>query len=285
ENARLLREEQTRARHLTLLNNISRHAIAMLHPDEMLSRIAEQLERGLTFDHMGIGILDGTTKEVVIRAEAGRRRGAAARRLKLGGSLVGRVASVGQMNVVKESDGENSMLLVLEDSVCGAALPLLFADHINGVLYVESDAARDLSDDEVQLLQTLADLISGALHHSLALQKAREQAVTDGLTGVKTHRYLMEALSAEWKRSTRAGRPFCLLLADLDRFKFVNDFFGHLEGDLVLKRVGRILEQNCRASDVIARYGGDEFVILMPETDIDQSRQLAEKLRACIFSD
>jgi diguanylate cyclase (GGDEF)-like protein len=135
------------------------------------------------------------------------------------------------------------------------------------------------------LLQTLADLISGALHHALTLQKAREQAVTDGLTGVKTHRYLMEALSAEWKRSTRAGRPFCLLLADLDRFKFVNDFFGHLEGDLVLKRVGRILEQNCRASDVVARYGGDEFVILMPETDIEQSRQLAEKLRACIFGD
>jgi diguanylate cyclase (GGDEF)-like protein len=285
ENARLLREEKTRARHLTLLNNISRHAIAMLDLDEMLSRIAEQLERGLTFDHMGIGLVDQGSKEIVIRAEAGSRRGASGRRLKLGGSLVGRVASAGQMNVIKESGGDPNMHLVLDDSAFGAALPLLFADQIHGVLYVESNSARDLSDDEIQLLQTLADLISGALHHALTLQKAREQAVTDGLTGVKTHRYLMESLSSEWKRSTRASRPFCLLLADLDRFKFVNDFFGHLEGDLVLKRVGRILEQNCRASDVVARYGGDEFVILMPETDIEQSRQLAEKLRACIFGD
>ncbi len=271
--------------HLTLLNNISRHAIAMLPPDEMLSRIAEQLERGLTFDHMGIGLLDHASKEVVIRAEAGRRRGAVGRRLKLGGSLVGRVASIGQMSVVKEAAGDTDMHLVLDDSASGVAVPLLFADQIHGVLYVETEEARDLSEEEIQLLHTLADLISGALHHSLTLQKAREQAVTDGLTGVKTHRYLMEALSAEWKRSTRASRPFCLLLADLDRFKFVNDFFGHLEGDLVLKRVGRILEQNCRSSDVVARYGGDEFVILMPESDIEQSRQLAEKLRACISSD
>jgi len=80
------------------------------------------------------------------------------------------------------------------------------------------------------LLHTLADLISGALHNALTFQKAQEEAITDGLTGVKTHRFLMEALSAEWKRSTRAGRSFSVLLIDLDRFKFVNDFYGHLEG-------------------------------------------------------
>jgi diguanylate cyclase (GGDEF)-like protein len=137
---------------------------------------------------------------------------------------------------------------------------------------------KQVSATKSSAAAALADLISGALHHALTLQKAREQAVTDGLTGVKTHRYLMEALSSEWKRSTRASRPFALLLADLDRFKFVNDFFGHLEGDLVLKRVGRILEQNCRSSDVVARYGGDEFVILMPESDIEQTTALARRM-------
>jgi diguanylate cyclase (GGDEF)-like protein/putative nucleotidyltransferase with HDIG domain len=72
---------------------------------------------------------------------------------------------------------------------------------------------------------------------------------------------------------------------DLDRFKFVNDFYGHLEGDLVLQRVGQILETNCRRSDVVARYGGDEFVILMPETTMEQARQLSSKLRSWISAD
>jgi diguanylate cyclase (GGDEF)-like protein/putative nucleotidyltransferase with HDIG domain len=135
------------------------------------------------------------------------------------------------------------------------------------------------------LLRTLADLIAGALHNALSFQKAQEQAITDGLTGVKTHRFFMEALSAEWKRSTRAGRAFALVLMDLDRFKFVNDFYGHLEGDLVLQRVGQILETNCRRSDVVARYGGDEFVILMPETNMEHARQLASKLRGWVSSD
>jgi len=72
---------------------------------------------------------------------------------------------------------------------------------------------------------------------------------------------------------------------DLDRFKFVNDFYGHLEGDLVLQRVGHILETNCRRSDVVARYGGDEFVILMPETNMDHARQLALKLRGWVSAD
>ena len=125
ENARLLREEQTRARHLTLLNNISRHAISMLDPDQLLSRAAEQLERGLAFDHMGIGLVDPASKEVIIRAEAGRRRGALGLRLKFGSSLVGRVASSGQMSIVREVAGATDTHLVLDDSASGVALPLL----------------------------------------------------------------------------------------------------------------------------------------------------------------
>jgi diguanylate cyclase (GGDEF)-like protein/putative nucleotidyltransferase with HDIG domain len=154
-----------------------------------------------------------------------------------------------------------------------------------GVLYVESSERCEFSEDEIRLLRTLADLFAGALHNALTFQKAQEQAITDGLTGVKTHRFLMEALSSEWKRSTRANRPFALVLMDLDRFKFVNDFYGHLEGDVVLQRVGHILEQNCRRSDVVARYGGDEFVILMPETSVEQARQLAGKLRGWVAAD
>src|SRR3989442_9054059 len=286
ENARLFYNERTKARHLALLNNISRNAIATLNPDEMLAKLAEQLEIGLTYDHIGIALLDYSTREVVVQAEAGKRRNALGRRIPLGVGLLGHVARSGQMATFRWlNPGDSALRPILEDSLAAIALPIFYAEQLHGALYVESSGPLDFSDEDVLLLRTLADLIACAQHNGLSYQKAQEQAITDGLTGVKPHRFFMEALSAEWKRSTRAGRAFALVLMDLDRFKFVNDFYGHLEGDLVLQRVGQILETNCRRSDVVARYGGDEFVILMPETNMEHARQLASKLRGWVAAD
>ena len=284
ENSRLFAEEQKKSRHLTLVNNISSHAITTLNPEEMLAKIASEIENGLTYDHIGIAVLDYSAKELVIQAEAGARHDAVGRRILLGEGLIGQVARSGQLAIVREVNVSTPRLIV-PGSVSAIALPVTYAESLMGVLYVESSEKCTFPDEEVLLLRTLADLFAGALHNALTFQKAQEQAITDGLTGVKTHRYLMETLSQEWKRSTRANRPFSLVLMDLDRFKFVNDFYGHLEGDVVLQRVGHILEQNCRRSDVVARYGGDEFVILMPETSVEQARQLASKLRGWIASD
>jgi diguanylate cyclase (GGDEF)-like protein/putative nucleotidyltransferase with HDIG domain len=285
ENSRLFREERAKSRHLALLNNISRNIIVTLNPDEMLSTIGQELEQGLDYSHIGIGLLDYCTKEIVIQAEAGHRKGALGRRLELDGNIVGRVARTGQMAVVAYGSPDSPGEPVLEGSISAIALPIVYADQLHGVLYVETDQALDFPQEEILFLGTLADLISGALHNAMSFQKAQEQAITDGLTGLKTHRFFMEALSREWKRATRAGRTFSLVLLDLDRFKFVNDFYGHLDGDLLLQRVAHILEENCRRSDVVARYGGDEFVILMPETDSEQSHLMATKLRSWVCAD
>jgi diguanylate cyclase (GGDEF)-like protein/putative nucleotidyltransferase with HDIG domain len=286
ENARLFQEERTKARHLGLVNLISRDAISTLNPDEVLAKMIEQLENGLTYDHIGIALLDYSARELVIHAEGGKRRGALQLRLPLDAGLIGQVARTGKPATFRSlSNNQPGPSPVLPDTLTAMALPIFYADHLHGVLYVETLERIDFTEEESLLLRTLADLISGALHNALTFQKAQEQAITDGLTNVKTHRFFMEALSSEWKRSSRAGRSFSLVLMDLDRFKFVNDFYGHLEGDLVLQRVGQILETNCRRSDVVARYGGDEFVILMPETSMEQARQLASKLRGWVSAD
>src|SRR5438309_11414407 len=164
-------------------------------------------------------------------------------------------------------------------------MPITYGDTLMGILNVESESERAVADDDVLVMNTLADLLATALHNSFVFQKLQQQSITDGLTGIKTRRFFWEALSSEWKRASRSGRPFSVVLVDLDKFKEVNDTTGHLEGDLVLARVGRLLENKCRQSNVVARYGGDEFIILMPENGVEQAEILAERLRLVLATD
>jgi diguanylate cyclase (GGDEF)-like protein len=164
-------------------------------------------------------------------------------------------------------------------------MPLTYGETLLGVLNIESAKENAFAQQEVLILKTFADLLATALHNAFVFQKMQQHAITDGLTGIKTRRYFSEALLSEWKRASRSGRPFSVVLIDLDKFKQVNDTMGHLEGDLVLTRIGRLLEQKVRQSNVVARYGGDEFVVLMPETSIEQAQILAERLRLWIATD
>src|ERR1700719_2422935 len=181
ENARLFQEERTKARHLSLLNTISRNAIATLNPDEMLAKITEQLEAGLTYDHIGIGQLDYATRERVINAEAGKGRGALGKRIPLGTGLIGHVARNGQLAAYNANiPADAGFKPLLPDTLASIALPVFYAEQLHGILYVESSLPADFSEEEVFLLRTLADLIAGALHNALSFQKAQEQAITDG---------------------------------------------------------------------------------------------------------
>ncbi len=288
ENARLFSEEKRRVRQLALLNNVSRKAITTFNPEEMLTAIAAEIHASLPYDHIGLGVLDYSTREVVIQAEAGHGAQGLNRRIKLGEGCVGQVAMTGNWHQIDDlAEGHNPAECrpVLPDARSLVVLPVSYADQLLGVLNVESRKSRAFREEDVLLLRTLADQVASALHNAFVFQKAQEQAITDGLTSVKTHRFFMEALSGEWRRATRVGRTFSLLLLDLDKFKFVNDYFGHLEGDTVLQRVGRLLDQNVRRSDVVARYGGDEFVVLMSETNAEQACLLGDKLRQWLAAD
>lgn len=285
ENARLFAEEQKRTRLMTLLHNVSRKAISTLNPDEMLSEIADEMRKGLSYDHVGVGVLDYASKEVVLQAEAGQRGRGQGQRIALGEGVIGQVAASGKMIAYDQPREEVSSGTILQRPGSVLCLPIAYSDQLLGVLNLEDSTTSAFEEEDKVLMRTLADVIASALHNAHIFQKAQEQAITDGLTKVKTHRFFMEALSAEWKRATRAGRYFSLVLIDLDKFKFVNDYYGHLEGDRVLQRVGQILEQGCRRSDVVARYGGDEFVVLMPETNSEQAHILAEKLRERVAAD
>ena len=284
ENARLFAEEQRRSRQLAFLNNISRTAISSDDPVHMLGQIVGEIQKNFSFDHIGIGLLDYGTKEIEIKAEAGATAHAMGKRIPLGTGILGRVARTGERALVQNALPGN-LKGILPDARAILCIPITYAESLLGVLNVESSREDAFSPQDVLILNTLADLLATALHNAFVFQKLQQQSITDGLTGIKTRRFFWESLSAEWKRASRSGRPFSVVLIDLDKFKEVNDTMGHFEGDLVLARVGRLLEQKSRQSNIVARYGGDEFIVLMPETGAEQAQVLAERLRQWLASD
>jgi diguanylate cyclase (GGDEF)-like protein len=284
ENARLFTEEQRRARHLAFLNTISKLAISSEDAEQMMADIVREIQKNFRYDHIGIGLMDYVTKDIEIKAEAGTTSQTLGRRISIGSGVLGKVARTGVSALVQNA-GPGQLAGVLPESRAVLCLPITYGETLLGVLNIESVDESAFAPQDVLILNTLADLLATALHNSFVFQKLQQTSITDGLTGIKTRRFFWEALSSEWKRASRSGRPFSVVLIDLDKFKEVNDSLGHLEGDLVLARVGRLLEQKCRQSNVVARYGGDEFIILMPETGIEQAQALAERLRVWVATD
>jgi diguanylate cyclase (GGDEF)-like protein len=280
---RLANEERRRARYLEFLNNISATAISTSDSSAMLNAISNEIRQNFSFDHIGIGLIDYAQKEIEIRADAGTSATMLGRRVPVDSGIMGRVAHSGEILLLQGSGLRDEALLPNARSVLCA--PVVHGGTVLGVLNVESTGENAFRQQEVLIVRTLADLLAAALHNAFVFQGMQLQAITDSLTGTKTRRYFLEALQAEWKRASRSGRAFSIVMVDLDKFKEVNDSNGHMEGDLVVARVGRVLEQHCRQSNVVARYGGDEFVILMPETTLEQSLILSERLRGWLASD
>lgn len=113
-------------------------------------------------------------------------------------------------------------------------------------------------------------------------QRLRNMAYRDSLTGLYNHRYFYEQLSHEVERSVRYGQPLTVLLMDMDNFKDINDTYGHIVGDKFLSLVGQVIARHIRASDIGARYGGDEFVVILPNTSLAEARLTSEKLASAV---
>ena len=125
----------------------------------------------------------------------------------------------------------------------------------------------------------VSEILGVSLTNAKLYQQTKRDSETDPLTGVNTRRVMERKLEAEHDRAVRYKHPFCVAIVDVDRLKEVNDGFGHTMGDQVLRQLADILRKEIRQTDILARYGGDEFVILMPETDINAAVSVVERVR------
>lgn len=155
--------------------------------------------------------------------------------------------------------------------------PLLRERQALGVL-----VADDLAESQLKPFELVANQLSLQLSRISLYRQVEALAVTDALTGVCVRRHFMERAQEEVARSQRHGLPCTVLMADLDLFKEKNDTYGHLVGDVILKDVATLLQRNLREIDLIARFGGEEFILLLIETQVEQALAIAQRLKQLV---
>jgi diguanylate cyclase (GGDEF)-like protein len=158
-------------------------------------------------------------------------------------------------------------------------LPLVAKGQSIGLVELISRGTAAIDAERLSLARTMANEAAMALENARLYEEARALADRDPLTGFYNHRYLHERFGEEVVRAQRSRRPLSVLMLDLDDFKLVNDTLGHLYGDRVLAWTAELIRSTLRASDIAARYGGDEFAILLPDTDLDAAGHAAERIR------
>jgi diguanylate cyclase (GGDEF)-like protein len=159
------------------------------------------------------------------------------------------------------------------------ALPLRVEDRVAGAIWILSDG-RSFEVDEVRRAELLIAQAELSLTNAERFLQAREKAFIDDVTDLYNSRYLMSALDREVSRADRSGLDLSVLFLDLDRFKRVNDQYGHLVGSRVLRELGEQLRDSVRSIDTVARYGGDEFTLVLVETGLQSAMQVAERIRS-----
>jgi diguanylate cyclase (GGDEF)-like protein len=163
------------------------------------------------------------------------------------------------------------------DSGVDVCFPMFVGDTVVGVLGVRHEPA--LAEDHRTAIAAAAAMIAIAFKNMQLLDDTRDKSVRDGLTGCFNRSYALDVLEAELRRSRRTRAPLSILMVDVDHFKGINDRLGHLAGDALLQAIGGQLEGMLRRTDVRCRFGGDEFLIILPETPSLGAQQVAEGLR------
>ena len=151
-----------------------------------------------------------------------------------------------------------------------------------GLFSIESNTPGQFHNEVQQIMSTLLENASVAFTRALLYKRMETLATTDGLTELNNHRQFQELLSQELERSRRYNRTLSLLLMDIDHFKTFNDTYGHPVGDLVLKEISNCIRQSLRANDIPSRYGGEEFTVILPETNDKGGIAIAERIRSTI---
>ena len=287
-NAQQFEELERRRREAEQLEEIGRALTSKLDPDQVLRLVISAVSDVLEIDGVAVWLCDPRQPAVCRVADSG---GDIALPIGLQWDLTGDMQEtlidrwepvVFDNLAVTEALPDN----VAEHLTGGSAVgvPLILDGQVEGVLTAGSRQPRRFSRDDIAVLQRLASQVSVALGNARMHANLHALSLTDPLTGLPNRRRLQIHLDHE-VAAARRGRPMAIAVFDIDKFKHYNDTFGHIAGDEILKALGNVLSTENRAMNVVARYGGDEFVSVLSETDLDGARHFVERVEDRMLED
>ncbi len=284
ESARLLTQTGSMATELRLLLEMSQELAQTLDPKQVGALIARHLTTGLGFDAGVISTWDVAANQVISQGEH-PDRGVVANHPSYDLADFPETRRVLETQVTLVVDAEDPSSDVAEVGILHddgfrlmVMIPLVAKGQSVGLIELFSSTLVPIDETRLALVQTMANEAAMALDNARLYEEARSLADRDPLTGFFNHRYLYERMGEEVVRARRARRPLSVLLLDLDDFKLVNDTFGHQFGDRCLVHLAEVVRATLRLSDVPARFGGDEFAVILPDADEEAAAAVAARI-------
>jgi diguanylate cyclase (GGDEF)-like protein len=285
ENARLYSLERRRAEQLEAINAVAQQTTALLDLDELLTVVCRLLlERFNNIDHVAVLLAEG--EGLRVRAYEGRLtpKVAMGALLPPGTGLASRAMAESRSMVEKDISVVEGYFTGFVETQSEMCVPLIFFGQKLGVLALDSAAKDSFEVEDIRPLESVADICAAAIQNANYFERMRQLAYVDGLTGIHNRRYFEMRIIEELERALRFQGRMAVIMVDIDHFKRLNDEFGHLLGDEVLRCVAGIMKQQLRKVDMVCRYGGEEFAVVVPETTGDNAMLVAEKLRRQVES-
>jgi len=266
---------------------VAKAAVSTLELEVVLQTILQSCMEVMDMPAGSVALYDEADRRVTLAAHAGlsdKLVGKDRWRVKQGG-LTHRILEEGQLFIVEDTFDApffNNPLAMEEGIRSLIAVPLKIGAKIVGILYVDDFQPRTFPEYRLSMLRVLSSIAAMCVDNARLHFRTRKLACTDGLTGLYNHRQFKEFFEREMSRANRLSRPLSLAMLDIDDFKSFNDVYGHAIGDQVLVSVAEIINQHLRSADLPCRYGGEEFAIILPDTDQDEAIVVAERLRRVI---
>lgn len=254
--------------------------------NKLVDFIVKQTASIMDAQRCSLIIVDDESKEMVLKANIGLSEDIIkGLEIRLGESISGIVAQEGQPMLVKDIELHEKLCrkkMASYKSNSFISVPIKLEDRLLGVLNVADKVSLEgdfFNDLDLKIMCMIARQVAVALEASKMYRELKFLTVTDPLTGIYNFRHLANTLDHEIARAKRYSGPLCLLMIDVDDFKQYNDTFGHLEGDVLLKKISKVFNETVREIDTVCRYAGDEFMIIFPDTDVKSAQMVAEKIR------